>query len=339
MGPSAEIAQQTVKSSDATRRSPPPAVASVCVLIPVLNAEVSIGPLIETLVAQYGKVYSQFEILLVNDGSTDGSQKIIEQKVQKFPGLVKGVRLSKNFGEHNAVMCGLSFVRADAVVIIDDDWQNPPSEIKLLVDKLSEGYDVVYCTYDQIRQSLFRRLGSAFANLVATRLLGKPKSLYLSSFKAMNSFLVRSVLTYKGPFPYLDGIILSQTQSIGQQRVTHQLRYAGRSNYDLSRLFRLWLNMFTGFSILPLRAASLLGFAVSVGAFFLSLFFIYTHFHGPVLINNAIPPGWASLIVAVTFLGGMQLCVLGLVGEYLGRLFLTINQLPQYIVKETLGLN
>jgi undecaprenyl-phosphate 4-deoxy-4-formamido-L-arabinose transferase len=173
---------------------------------------------------------------------------------------------------------------------------------------------------------------------VARWLLQTPPGLYLSSFKVLSRFLVQSVITYEGPFPYVDGLVLRSTQSIAKVQVAHADRREGRSNYTLKRLVGLWLNMFTGFSITPLRMASFLGLGMSALGLLLAIFFIVSWQVGGIFRHEAIPPGWASLIVTIVFFSGTQLLVLGVVGEYIGRLFLTQNRAPQFIVRETAGI-
>jgi len=245
--------------------------------------------------------------------------------------------LARNFGEHNAVMCGLHYVTGDCVAIIDDDFQNPPNQIIRLVEKLQEGYDVVFSHYEKKHHDWFRNFGSSFNDWVATRLLKKPPGLYLSSFKVINRFLIDTVKGYEGPYPYIDGLILRSTSAIGQQLCQHSQREMGQSNYTLSRLIRLWLNMFTGFSILPLRVASILGLVMSAAGFALALLFAISWIFGGIFREETIPPGWASLIVTITIFAGLQLCVLGAIGEYLGRVFQTTSRSPQFVVRETLG--
>ena len=259
------------------------------------------------------------------------------EAVERHPGKVRYVQLASNFGEHSAVMCGLHHVTGDCVAIIDDDFQNPPEEIIKLVEKLKEGHDVVYSYYEKKRHSLFRNLGSWFNDRVATWLLHKPPGLYLSSFKVMNRFLIKAVIRYEGPFPYLDGILLKITSNIGTQLCAHNEREEGQSNYTLGKLLQLWLNMFTGFSITPLRIASVIGFGMSLIGLLLAAFFILSRLKGGILFEQQVPAGWASLIVSVTLFSGVQLCVLGLIGEYLGRLLLTVNRAPQYIERDQFG--
>jgi undecaprenyl-phosphate 4-deoxy-4-formamido-L-arabinose transferase len=306
----------------------------VSILIPVYNSEGTIGQLVEVLVDTLRPHYEALQVVLVNDGSQDRSHEVATGLVQRYPGIVTYLRLSRNFGEHNAVMCGLNHVAGDCVVIMDDDFQNPPGEVKALVDKLGEGHDVVYSCYERKQHNWFRNLGSRFNDWVATHVLKKPANLYLSSFKAMDAFLVQLVTRYEGPFPYLDGLILRFTTRIGTQLVRHAKREEGHSNYNLRRLARLWLNMLTTCSVTPLRLASVIGLGMSVIGVGLALFFIVSYLAGGLLLNQPIPPGWASLIVCVTVFSGIQLSMLGVIGEYLGRLYLTENRLPQYAVRD-----
>lgn len=312
--------------------------AQLSVLIPVFNSEGSIGRLVDDVARTLRPEFDQLEVILVNDGSRDRSHDVAVAAAKKHPKIVKYIRLARNFGEHNAVMCGLHYVTGDCVAIIDDDFQNPPEQILRLVNRLRDGYDVVYGNYARKQHSRFRNLGSAFNDWVATLLLRKPKGLYLSSFKVMNRFLVRTLLEYTGPFPYIDGLILRATNAIGQEHCEHAPRTQGRSNYTLGKLASLWLNMFTGFSIVPLRVASLLGLAMSAVGFLLAIFFVLSWWFDGIFLQQDIPPGWASLIVCVTIFAGLQLCVLGMIGEYLGRLFQTTNRAPQFVVRETLGV-
>lgn len=305
--------------------------------MPVYRSEATIGRLVDTVVETLGP--RLWEIILVNDGSPDNSHRVILDAMQRHPGVIRYVRLYRNFGEHNAVMCGLNYVTGDCVAIIDDDFQNPPAEILALVETLFEGdYDVVYSYYEKKQHSLFRNLGSRVNDLAATLLLDKPRDLYLSSFKVLRAELARLIVQYRGPFPYIDGLILRTTTHVGRQLVRHETRAEGRSSYTLRKLIHLWLNMFTGFSVVPLRIAAFLGLSISFLAMLMVIYFVVIRFTGPLFLNENLPPGWTSTITAITFFAGLQLSVLGIVGEYLGRLFLTTNGQPQFIVRDTAGI-
>jgi undecaprenyl-phosphate 4-deoxy-4-formamido-L-arabinose transferase len=207
-----------------------------------------------------------------------------------------------------------------------------------MVEKLREGYDVVYSYYEAKKHHWFRNLGSWFNDRIATWLLKKPKGLYLSSFKVMNGFLARTIIEYDGPYPYIDGLILRSTNSIAKVACRHEDRRAGRSNYTLQRLVLLWLNMFTSFSVVPLRVGAFLGMFMSVIGLLLAVFFALSWTYGGILFQQTIPPGWGSTIVVITVFSGVQLCVLGMIGEYLGRMFLTGNRQPQFVARETYGI-
>jgi glycosyltransferase involved in cell wall biosynthesis len=316
----------------------PVEIGRLSVLIPVFNSERTIGPLVDAVAETLKPHFDSLEIVLVNDGSVDQSHLSSLRAVEKYPGMVRYIRLARNFGEHNAVICGLNYVTGDCVAIIDDDFQNPPSEILLLVEKFREGYDVVYSCYTQKRHSWLRNAGSLMNDWFATRLLLKPKSLYLSSFKVIGRRLVKTIIQYQGPYPYIDGIILRSTRNIGQQLCRHEDRKMGRSSYTLRKLIQVWLNMFTGSSVAPLRIASVIGLFMSLFSVALMGFFIVSRMVGGIFYKQNIPAGWASLIVSIIFFGGLQLCVLGLIGEYVGRLYLTVNRMPQFIVSDTYGI-
>lgn len=299
------------------------------ILIPVYNSEETIGRLVEELIADLGTLF-RLEIVLINDNSTDRSEKICISLFEKHKKTVKFYSLSKNVGEHNAVMAGLNKVTGDYVVITDDDFQNPISEVIKLIDAaLDDEYDVVYSFFENKRHSLFRNLGSWFNNKVANLMLKKPKDLYLSSFKVLNKFLVNEIIKYQAPFPYIDGLILQITDKIGKIEVEHSERQDGRSGYTLRKLISLWLNMFTNFSILPLRVSIILGLIFAAVGLVLGVYSAIEKFSNP-----NIPVGFASLFVAISIFGGIQLVMLGMVGEYIGRIFLSLNKKPQYTIKK-----
>ncbi|GAB4541200.1 MAG: glycosyltransferase family 2 protein [Thermodesulfovibrionia bacterium] len=304
------------------------------IVIPVYNGEKTIGRLVDELIKELGNYY-KLEIVLVNDNSPDNSEAVCISLFERYKGIVKFYSLSKNVGEHSAVMAGLSKTTGDYVVIMDDDFQNPISEVVKLIDKFKDGdYDVVYSYYAEKRHSFFRNLGSKFNDKVANLMLKKPKDLYLSSFKALNRFMVNEILRYQGPFPYIDGLILQTTDRIGRVMVEHHPRLEGRSGYTLKKLVSLWLNMFTSFSILPLRFAVLFGLILSLVGLFMGVYIFFEK-----LSNPKLPIGYASLAVIVSIFAGIQLIMIGMVGEYLGRVFLTLNKKPQYTIKRSFESN
>ena len=296
---------------------------SIC--IPVYNGEKTICALVERVTRVCGG--HDLEIVLVNDGSRDRSEDLCNELALRFPHVV-AITLRRNFGEHNAVMCALAHCTGDYAAIIDDDFQNPPEEIETLLDEARKGYDVVYSRYRVKRHSAFRNLGSRLNDVMATALINKPKDLYLSSFKVVARPIIDEIVKYTGPFPYIDGLILRATSSISSVYVEHSARAEGRSNYTLARLFNLWLNMFVNFSIRPMRVISLTGVATSALSFVLGIAFLLDRLRHP-----ETPPGWASVVVLLLFLGGIQTFALGVIGEYVGKNYLHRNGTPQWTVK------
>lgn len=298
------------------------------IVVPVYRGADTVGELVEKLSAEL-RAYYDLEIVLVDDKSPDHSADVLRELGARFPWVVC-VFLSRNFGEHNAVLAGLNHASGDFIVTMDDDLQNPPYEVKRLVDELERGYDVVYSRYERKRHSPFRNFGSWLNDRVANVMLGKPKGLYLCSFRAMNRFLVNEIVRFDGPFPYIDGLILRATRNVGVLTVEHHERQVGRSGYTLVKLVRLWANMFTSFSILPLRFTSILGLIVAALGIVLAFVFALER-----LVHPELPIGWASIMVAVMVLSGAQLFSLGMLGEYLGRLFLKVGGEPQFVVRST----
>jgi glycosyltransferase involved in cell wall biosynthesis len=300
---------------------------TLSIVIPVYRGAKTVGPLVEALSAL--EVPGGHEIILVNDGSPDDSLAVCRELMRKARLPLTVVDLARNFGEHNAVMAGLQQARGAWIITMDDDLQNPPSEVLHLLEHAQRsGKEAIYTRYGVKEHAAWRNLGSRFTNRVADWLLDKPKGLYLSSFRCISAFVAANVVKYAGPFPYIDGLVLQVTQSVDCIEVKHLPRTDGRSTYTLRRLIRLWLNMFINFSVMPLRLSTLTGIALSIIGALASVEVL-----AEAMIRST-PPGWGSLMAAVLLLSGVQLLILGLVGEYLGRLYLTMNGKPQFIVKE-----
>ncbi len=301
-------------------------ICSLSIVIPVYNSGDTIASLVEQLANL--PIEGGHELILVNDGSKDNTAEVCEALVPNATFPVRFINLSRNFGEHNAVMAGLRYARGEYVITMDDDLQNPPSEVvKLFKYAREQKKDVIYTYYKQKQHSAWRNFGSWLTNQVADILLDKPKNLYLCSFRCMNSFLVLQICQYEGPFPYVDGLILQVTQSIGQLEVAHSPRQQGQSSYNLRKLVRLWLNMFLNFSVIPLRLSTAVGFLFSAVGFLGTLYVVVDHF-----IEGA-PLGWSSLMFTLLLFSGVQLLILGIAGEYIGRLYLTSNKRPQFVVR------
>ncbi|MGN6134561.1 MAG: glycosyltransferase family 2 protein [Aureliella sp.] len=305
-----------------------PEQAEISIVIPVYNGAASIGE----VVARVLKVFADqsVEIVLIDDGSADDSECVCRQLAEQSDGRIVFVQLSRNFGEHNAVLAGLAQTHAPMVAVLDDDGQNPPEELPQMIAEMQRRkLDVVYGQYVERQHSWSRRLGSWFNDRVANIMLCKPRGLYLSSFKVMNRFIVDEILKYAGPYPYIDGLICRSTSRLGQIPVKHAQRLAGRSNYTLPKLIKLWLNMFLGFSIIPLRITSLIGLVIAASSFlWLAIIII-----DKLWITPGMTLGIPSVLACIVLFSGVQLAVMGMIGEYLGRVFLANNGQPQYIVR------
>ena len=300
---------------------------ALSIVVPLYKSEATLGRLITELSAL--KVDGGHELVLVNDGSPDRTVEVCEQLMSTATVPITLVKLSRNFGEHHAVMAGLHHASGDYIVTMDDDLQNPPSEVMKLVNHARDGkYEVVYSYYEDKKHEGWRNLGSWLTNRMADFLLDKPKGLYLSSFRCMSAFVAREICRYDGPFAYVDGLILQVTQGIGRVLVAHAEREEGRSGYTMRKLVKLWLNMFVNFSVIPLHLATMLGFAMAALGFIYTVAVIWER------CTQGTPLGWSSLMAALTVFSGTQLIVLGMAGEYIGRIFLTANKRPQFVVKD-----
>jgi len=301
----------------------------ISIVIPVFNAESSITALVKQLIKEMQSRYA-LEIILINDYSSDDSHKQCLELFRQNNGIVKYVSLARNFGEHNAVMAGLNKVSGDYTVIMDDDFQNPVEEVIKLVDyMLNSDYDVVYTWYEEKKHKRWRNLGSRLNNYMANVLLNKPKHLYLSSFKCINQWLVKEIIKYDLPYPYIDGLILRATAHIGKLKVSHHSRKEGKSGYTFVKLLKLWSNMFTSFSVIPLRISIFVGLFFAITGFLFGIYSIIEHFMVP-----GLPPGFSLTITAIFTFAGIQLISLGMIGEYIGRIFISQNKHPQYTIKE-----
>ena len=300
---------------------------TLSVVIPVYNSQDTLEPLVLRLNDCLQAV--DFEVVLVNDGSRDRSEEVVYGLANRYAN-VQGLSLRRNFGEFNAVLCGLTYATGEYMVIIDDDFQNPPEAILTLLKTAQSGnFDVVYSRYATKKHAWFRNVGSQVLNYLSTYLLGKPKSLYLSSFKLINRPVVNEIVTYMGPLPYIDALIFRVTHNVTSVEVPHHPRQSGASNYTTGTLILLFLTVLFGYSPMPLRLFAGLGlglFGLSVG---LGLLLLIGSWLGWFLVT-----GWVVVVWVVLLVSGLQMLFLAVLSEYMGKIFLAQSGQKPYVVKD-----
>ena len=302
-------------------------LSSLSIVIPVYNSE----SCVQELLTQLEKVLVLFdyEIILIDDKSIDRSWDILSSNFENKEN-VSIIKLSKNFGQDSAIMCGLHNAQKDYIVIMDDDLQHDPKYIPELYDQIRKTKkDVCYANFFTKNQTLIKNFGSWLNDRLANIVIKKPKHIYLSPYKILSKNIVKKILTYDGPYPYIDGLIFRYTRQTTQLNIKHNKRFSGKGNYSIVKSISVWLRVLTNFSIVPLRIATSIGILSAFLGFTMGLYFIYLAFIGGITLK-----GWSSLIVSVLFIGGVQLIALGIIGEYVGRSFLYQNKEPQFIIEK-----
>ncbi len=269
-----------------------------------------------------------YEIILINDNPPDETWHVIEE-MSRNDSRIHGICFSRNFGQHSALMAGYRLVRGGIIVSLDDDGQNPPQEMFRLIDAMDEEHDLVYADYTRKHHSRFRNWGSSLTNRMFTWMLGKPKELYLASYYAARRFVIDEMVRCESPFPFVDGLALRSTTRYLNVPVDHLDRQEGKSGYTILGLFRLWTNAFTSFSVKPLRIATFTGCLSSVAGVLLGIILIIRK----LILRDHVDEGWTSLMAMMLILSGILMMMMGLVGEYVGRIFITMNRSPQYVIK------
>lgn len=306
----------------------------VSIVIPCYRSEKTVKNVVDELKETFKqRPEMSYEIILVNDHSPDGVWNVIRDIVHSNTNI-KGVSLAKNFGQHAAIMAGLREAKGNIMLSVDDDGQIPVDEIFLLIDKLTTDYDVVYGVYPKTQKSFMRSFGTWMNNKMTEIMLDKPSGLRTTSFWGARRFVVEEILCYRNPYPYMTGLILRCTKNIGIVEVNHRKRAYGQSGYNFKRLFALWINGFTAFSVKPLRMATYLGCFCAISGFIYGIIIIVRK-----MINTNIQIGYSSIMAAILFIGGFLMLFLGLIGEYIGRIYISLNDAPQYVVREKIGMD
>ncbi len=301
----------------------------VSVVIPCYGSERTLeGVVSEVVAVMEGLTEYAFEVILVCDGSPDRTCDVVKRLALEDP-RVTGILLARNFGQHAAVLAGFHEAKGDIFLCLDDDGQTPPAEIPKLLTAIEGDADAVYACYGKKQHSMFRNFGSWMNDLMLRVMLRKPKKLHVTSFFAVKRYVAESMMAYDSAFPYLIGLVLRSAGKIVNVEVEHKAREQGSSGYSLKKLLSLWMNGFTAFSILPLRAATFIGSLFALGGFIYGIYTVIKKF-----INPNVPVGFSSLMASLVFIGGMLMLMLGIIGEYVGRMYLSMNRTPQYVVRE-----
>jgi len=295
----------------------------ISIVIPVYNSEKIIEKLQKKI---QDNLDFDYELILVNDGSVDNSWNKIN-KLSKAYNNISGINLNKNFGQDNAIIAGLSFAKGEYTVVMDDDLQHEPKHINKLFEKCKDGYDVVYGNFNAKQQKVWKNIGSWINGFLGNFLTDKPNNIYISPFKIFTKKITQEIIKHKSPFVYIDGILFSITNNITEIKIDHSVRNIGKSNYSFNKSLKVFFNHFIGFSILPLRIVTILGIFTSFLASLFIMLIIVNYF------NNREPEGWTSLMAAILLVGGIIMFSLGVIGEYIGRLYLYTSNKPQYIIK------
>ena len=305
----------------------------ISIVIPCYNSQATIRKVTEMVMEEFKKMDGyECEFVLVNDCSPkDDTYGEIEKLGHDYPN-VKGINLLRNFGQHNALMAALHYTSGDYILGMDDDMQTHPSQISKLIYKMEEGFDLVYGCYPKKKNSLLKNLSSKLNEVSSRILLGRPKNIVSSNFWMITRQVRDEVIKYDSFNPYIDGIFYRTTHKIGNVEVEHFKREVGTSNYTLKKLMKLWL-AYWNYSVIPLRISSVLGCISAAGGFLAALCIIIYK-----LIDPTVTVGWASTICIIVVLAGLILMVLGIIGEYLGKMILILNRTPQYIVRETINV-
>lgn len=302
---------------------------SISVVIPVYNGALSIGELVRQLHEALPALAEQFEVVLVEDDGRDNSWDVIRQLAEHYPGTVRGFKMARNFGQHNALLCGLRAATGDVIITMDDDLQHPVDQIPLLLEELDKGFDVVYGTPLREEHNRLRALASQITKLALQSTMGAETARNISAFRALRRHIVAASNDYSGPTVVLDSLLTWGTRRFSSVKVRHDPRTLGTSNYTFRKLLNYAANMVTSFSIVPLRLASILGFAMTLFGIGVLIYVLVRY------LFEGSPPGFPFLASIIALFGGAQLLALGIIGEYLARMHLRTMGRPSYVVRET----
>ncbi|MCR5636754.1 MAG: glycosyltransferase family 2 protein [Clostridiales bacterium] len=304
----------------------------ISIAIPCYKSKNTIADVVNEIIEKFAeKTKYSYQIILVNDYPNDSTFETIRELCKNNENIV-GVNLSRNFGQSAAKMAAIPYCDGDVLVYMDDDGQHPAEYIFKLVDKIQEGYDAVYAYFPHKKHSVFKRLTSRINSKLLELNGTKPKGIHISSFYALSKFAVKAYQDYKSPFPSMGGYLNSIIDKSAEIELPHRDRISGTSNYTMFKLIKLFLTGFTNFSIVPLRIVTLIGILISFFGFIVGTYIIIRK-----LLVPSISAGYTSTLATMLFLGGLILFALGFIGEYIGRIYMTVSNLQQYKVREVLN--
>lgn len=303
-------------------------------IIPCYGSEETVLSVIDEIIDTVGKEFQyDYEIIAVHDCSPDNVLHVLLESVKQNH-KIKVIDLAKNMGKHAALMAGFTYAQGDYIICTDDDGQCPINDTFQLIERLRSGYDAVFAQYKKKKQSIIKNIGSYTNNLMANIILSKPLDLRFSNFFALKKFVIDEMVQYKNPYPYIEGLIVRTTSKIANVYLEERERLVGKSGFTFRKSLSLWLNGFTAFSVKPLRVATIMGFTCAIVGFLLG---VYTIIHK--LKYPSTPAGYSSIMASLFFVGGMIMLMLGLIGEYIGRIYISINNSPQYVIRQIINFN
>lgn len=298
------------------------------VVIPVYNSEEIVGLTIDRTCAFFEGNKLKYEIVLVNDGSKDKSWEIIAEKARTLP-HVRAFNLLKNYGQHNANMCGFKETCGDFVITMDDDLQNPPEEILKLIEKIGEGYDLVIGRFNQKQHAGYRKVGSKLIGMVNRKIFYTPEGIVLTNFRIISRYVVDKVCSYKTGYPYVPGLVLLFSKDIANVYVDHHPRHSGESNYNTMKILKLVSTILFNYSSYPLKLVAGLGIVIALLSMLLGLFFVVN-----ALVTGTSVPGWTTVVVLLSMFNGVSILITSMVGEYVVRLLNQSSSSESFHVKD-----
>lgn len=304
-------------------------------IIPCYGSEKTVGIVIKEIdeIVSKNRKYD-YEIIAVNDHSPDNVWNVLKE-ISKTNNKVKLINLAKNMNRPGALMAGMSKVTGDYIILMDDDGQCPMENLWDLIKPLEEGHDVSIAKYPTYKQSIFKSFGTIVNRKMTEVIMGKPKDLSFTNFSALKRYIVDEIIKYKNPYPYMTGLLLRTTSDIVNVKMEERERITGSTNFTFKKMLSLWINGFTAFSIKPLRISTVIGFITAAIGF---VYGIYIVIH-KLFIHTNIAEGYSSTMAVMLFIGGIIMMMLGMIGEYIGRIYISINNSPQYVIKETVNIN